>query len=139
MDPEQFEALVAAALDPLHDDCFDYAARLRAAGFGPEGFVARQGTFAGLPAVLAEEELAGVDLILADLGVSSMQLDDPGRGFSMKFDGPLDMRMNPARGQSAAALLQKMMMAMLPASQYQNIHPPNQFKKWLNLIARKNC
>jgi 16S rRNA (cytosine1402-N4)-methyltransferase len=46
-------------------------------------------------------------LILADLGVSSMQIDDPARGFSVKFDGPLDMRMNPQRGQSASALLAK--------------------------------
>ena len=36
-----------------------------------------------------------------------MQIDDPARGFSVKFDGPLDMRMNPARGQPASAILQK--------------------------------
>jgi len=46
-------------------------------------------------------------VILADLGVSSMQLDDPGRGFSVKLAGPLDMRMNPQRGQPAAALLER--------------------------------
>ena len=46
-------------------------------------------------------------MILADLGVSSMQYDDPARGFSLKHEGPLDMRMNPQRGQPAAALLAK--------------------------------
>ncbi len=82
-------------------------ARLRALGFGPETFVAHRSNFAGLPKVLAAEQLAGVDMILADLGVSSMQLDDPGRGFSVKFAGPLDMRMNPQRGQPASMLLQR--------------------------------
>jgi 16S rRNA (cytosine1402-N4)-methyltransferase len=46
-----------------------------------------------------------VDLVLADLGVSSMQFDNPDRGFSYKGVGPLDMRMNPSRGESAAQLI----------------------------------
>lgn len=82
-------------------------ARLRAAGFGPDVFTTHRSNFAGLPQVLAGVGLTGVDVILADLGVSSMQIDDPTRGFSVKLDGPLDMRMNPQRGQSAAALLQR--------------------------------
>ena len=81
--------------------------RLRALGFGLEQFTVHRSNFAGLPKVLAEAGLTGADVILADLGVSSMQLDDPARGFSMKHDGPLDMRMNPARGESAAAFLRK--------------------------------
>ncbi len=60
-----------------------------------------------------EKNLPGVDLILADLGVSSMQIDDPARGFSVKLSGPLDMRMNPQRGQPASALLQKISPADL--------------------------
>ena len=82
-------------------------ARLRALGFGPEVFTAHRSNFAGLPQVLAAAELSGADDILADLGVSSMQIDDPARGFSVKHEGPLDMRMNPQRGQPASAWLQK--------------------------------
>lgn len=65
--------------------------------------VVRQGNFADL-ARLAREALgeAGVDGVLLDLGVSSPQLDDPARGFSFQADGPLDMRMNPQTGKSAA-------------------------------------
>ena len=80
-------------------------ARMRSLGFGPDSFTACRSNFAGLPKILAGLQIAGVDMILADLGVSSMQLDDPARGFSAKFQGPLDMRMNPARSQSAASLL----------------------------------
>jgi 16S rRNA (cytosine1402-N4)-methyltransferase len=81
--------------------------RLRALGFGPDIFTVHRTNFAGLPQVLAANESVGADLILADLGVSSMQIDDPARGFSVKFDGPLDMRMNPQRGQPASAFLAK--------------------------------
>lgn len=80
-------------------------ARLRALGFGADVFTAHRSNFAGLPQILSASEIAGADIILADLGVSSMQLDDPRRGFSMKNEGPLDMRMNPLRGQSASAFL----------------------------------
>ena len=82
-------------------------ARFRALGFGADIFTVHRSNFAGLPQVLAAGEIAGADLILADLGVSSMQIDDPARGFSVKFDGPLDMRMNPQRGQPASAFLAK--------------------------------
>jgi len=82
-------------------------ARLRALGFDESVFIACRSNFAGLPQVLAGQQVSGADLVLADLGVSSMQIDDPGRGFSVKFDGPLDMRMNPQRGQPASVLLEK--------------------------------
>ncbi len=79
--------------------------RLRAAGFGVDSFIAHRSNFAGLPQVLAREGLAGADVILADLGVSSMQLDNPARGFTYKEPGPLDMRMNPSRGEPASQFL----------------------------------
>ena len=82
-------------------------ARLRLLGFGPDTFTAHRTNFAGLPQVLAAAELAGVDFIVADLGVSSMQFDDPARGFSVKHEGPLDMRMNPQRGQPASVVLER--------------------------------
>lgn len=80
-------------------------ARLRAEGFTPDAFQARRLNFAALPQLLAEEGLDGIDLFLADLGVSSMQMDNPTRGFTFKREGPLDLRMNPQKGVSAAELL----------------------------------
>jgi len=101
-------------------------ARLRALGFGPETFAAHRSNFAGLPKVLAAEGiLEGVDVLLADLGVSSMQLDDPARGFSVKAEGPLDMRMNPGRGQPASALLEKIGAEELAALLEENADEPH--------------
>jgi 16S rRNA (cytosine1402-N4)-methyltransferase len=100
-------------------------ARLRALGFGPEVFSTHRSNFAGLPQVLAAAELTGADLVLADLGVSSMQIDDPARGFSVKLEGPLDMRMNPQRGQPASALIQKMRAGALATLLDENADEPN--------------
>lgn len=100
-------------------------ARLRALGFGPEIFTAHRTNFAGLPKVLAETEISGVDLVLADLGASSMQLDDPARGFSTKFEGPLDMRMNPQRGQPASVLLEKIQPSALASLLAENADEPH--------------
>ncbi len=97
--------LLALDADPI--ELPKTEARLRELGFGPETFTTHRSNFAGLPQVLAACDIAGADMILADLGVSSMQIDNPARGFSVKLDGPLDMRMNPQRGQSAADFLKK--------------------------------
>jgi 16S rRNA (cytosine1402-N4)-methyltransferase len=106
-------------------------ARLRAAGFGPDTFVARHGNFAGLPQALAAEGLEAVDLILADLGVSSMQIDNPDRGFSYKEPGPLDMRMNPSHGEPASQLL-----ARLSEDQLADLLAENADEPHAALIAR---
>jgi 16S rRNA (cytosine1402-N4)-methyltransferase len=76
--------------------------RLATVGFP---FSLHQGNFAGLDHVLASEGISAVDLVLADLGMSSMQVDDPERGFSYVREGPLDMRMDRTRGRTAAQLL----------------------------------
>lgn len=79
--------------------------RLSREGYRAEELITRNTNFAALPRLLGELRLPGVDFILADLGVSSMQLDTPERGFSYKFDAPLDLRMNPNKGRPASAVL----------------------------------
>jgi 16S rRNA (cytosine1402-N4)-methyltransferase len=64
--------------------------------------------FAALPRLLASEGVEHVDALLADLGVASPQIDDPARGFSYRANGPLDMRMDPSRKETAAQLLARM-------------------------------
>jgi 16S rRNA (cytosine1402-N4)-methyltransferase len=99
--------------------------RLRREGFGPEVFCAYRSNFAGLPAVLGREGRTSADFLLADLGVSSMQLDNPGRGFSLKLEGPLDMRMNPNKGQSAGAFLRKVDAVQLAGLLVENADEPH--------------
>ena len=99
--------------------------RLRIAGFGADTFVARHGNFADLPQVLAAEGLAAAGLILADLGVSSMQIDNPARGFSYKEPGPLDMRMDPSHGELASQLLVRLSEEKLASLLTENADEPH--------------
>ena len=68
-------------------------------------FTIEHTAFSAMAATLAARGLSQVSGVLLDLGVSSPQIDDPGRGFSFRFDGPLDMRMDTSRGESAAEFL----------------------------------
>lgn len=115
--------LLGLDIDPL--ELPKTEARLRHLGFHEKIFTAHRSNFAGLSQVLAKIDLTGADIILADLGVSSMQLDNPLRGFSMKQDGPLDMRMNPQRGQSVSVLLEKTGSTPLAALFQENSDEPH--------------
>ena len=98
--------------------------RLREAGFGEDVFTPVRGNFAGLAAGLSAQGLEGADAILADLGVSSMQIDDPSRGFTFKHDGPLDLRLNPTRGLSGAQWLAQVPEAELAEALEWNADEP---------------
>src|SRR5262245_24890091 len=91
--------LIAFDLDPANIE----PARATLGQIG-ENFDLHHGNFAGVATVLAAENLRA-DVLLADLGMSSMQVDQIERGFSFSRDGPLDMRMDPTRGRTAADLL----------------------------------
>ena len=93
--------LVGLDVDPLELPRTE--ARLRALGFDETALAVRRTNFAGLAKVAVE--LGPFDVVLADLGVSSMQIDNPARGFTWKAEGPLDLRLNPQKGRPAADLL----------------------------------
>ena len=80
--------------------------RMAAMGFGPDVLVAKKMNFSDIDQVTEEEEI--FNFVLADLGLSSMQIDNPERGFSLKAEGPLDLRLNPKSGKPASAILPKL-------------------------------
>ena len=98
--------LIGLDVDPI--ELPKTEARLRAEGFGADVFTARLASFAAARSVLDDVGIARADIVFADLGVSAMQHDDPDRGFHYKTAGPLDMRMDPRTGETAADLLARL-------------------------------
>lgn len=96
--------------------------RLTRLGYGPEILTIRQLNFADVDRLIPE---AGrFDFVLADLGVSSMQIDNPDRGFSFKQEGPLDLRLDPEKGTSAAERLQSVDREELEGMLLENADEP---------------
>ena len=96
--------LYALDVDPI--EIVKTGERLQKAGYGEEILTILQQNFANLETVA--EEYGPFDFMLADLGVSSMQIDDPKRGFSYKADGPLDLRLDPQHGIPASQRLREL-------------------------------
>ncbi|RYZ76009.1 MAG: 16S rRNA (cytosine(1402)-N(4))-methyltransferase, partial [Proteobacteria bacterium] len=81
-------------------------ARIREQGFAPDSFTLVRSNYSEITERLKALGVYGkVDGVLADLGLSSMQIDDPARGFTFKTEGPLDLRMDPSTGEPAYTLL----------------------------------
>lgn len=96
--------------------------RLCKSGFGEEILTIRQLNFANVDEIA--KDVGPFDFVLADLGVSSMQIDNPDRGFSYKQEGPLDLRLNPEKGISAAERLKDIDRAELEGMLLENADEP---------------
>jgi 16S rRNA (cytosine1402-N4)-methyltransferase len=126
--------LYATDVDPLEAPRTEQ--RLRDLGYTENEFILRRMNFAGIEKVRAEAG-RGFDFILADLGVSSMQIDNPARGFTFKADGPLDLRLNPGHGQSAAALLRACTQGELALMLYANADEPHAEDIATEIVSRR--
>ena len=111
--------MYATDVDPIESE--KTRQRLADLGFGPEILTIKRMNFANLDQVAPEEKF---DFILADLGVSSMQIDNPERGFTFKQDGPLDLRLDPTSGVSAAERLRELDREELEAMLVENSDEP---------------
>ena len=112
--------MYATDVDPIESE--KTRKRLAAAGFGEDILTIKLQNFCTIDEIA--REAGGFDFILADLGVSSMQIDDPDRGFSYKNDGPLDLRLNPEAGISAAQRLDSISAEELAGMLVENSDEP---------------
>ncbi len=96
--------------------------RLERLGYGPEILEIRQMNFSNIDQI--SSEAGPFHFILADLGVSSMQIDNADRGFTFKFEGPLDLRLNPKVGEPAASRLKQMSFDELQGMLIENADEP---------------
>ena len=112
--------LYALDVDPI--EIVKTQERLKEKGYGEEIFTAIRTNFRNIDEVA--EKYGPFDFVLADLGVSSMQIDNPERGFSYKTDGPLDMRLDPSRGESAAQRLATLSETEIASMLYENSDEP---------------
>jgi 16S rRNA (cytosine1402-N4)-methyltransferase len=110
--------------------------RLEDNGYGPEILTIRHLNFSQIDEIARESE--PLDFVLADLGVSSMQIDNPERGFSFKFEGPLDLRLNPEKGISAAKRLKTISLDELEGMFVENADEPNAAAIATAIIAKRN-
>ena len=97
--------------------------RLESLGYGPEILTIKQTNFSNIDQITPES--GPLNFILADLGVSSMQIDNPDRGFSFKTEGPLDLRLNPSKGISAADRLKTISQDELHGMLLENADEPH--------------
>ena len=112
--------MYATDVDPIESE--KTKKRLAEAGFGEDILTIKLQNFCTIDEIA--KEVGGFDFILADLGVSSMQIDNPERGFSFKVDGPLDLRLNPNAGISAAERLDNISREELSGMLYENSDEP---------------
>lgn len=126
--------LYALDVDPI--EIVKTTKRLREAGFSEEIFTPISENFANVDRVA--EQYGSFDFLLADLGVSSMQIDNPERGFSYKQEGPLDLRLNPQNGEPASERLQKMNREEIEGMLIDNSDEPYA-AEIARAIAGRNC
>jgi len=108
--------LIALDVDPI--ESAKTVERIRKMGYEEKDFCLSLTNFADIDKVSAE--FGKFDFVLADLGVSSMQIDDPSRGFSFREDGPLDLRLNPTQGIPASERLKEMNLAEIEGMLVEN-------------------